>query len=125
VTAITSSFGRDLHDVCSGEDTRCLEGLHETQCAYLNVDDATFAAVTFSLCVAYGLIVPPAYHATQLLEMTLPGFVWISFGAFCLGLMETFLYGAYIGLAWALIHNFVLSSFSAKGTKPGTHKAAA
>ena len=67
-----------------------------------------FAAVTFTLCVLYGLLVPPAFHSKQLLEMVLPGFRWVSFGMYLLGLVETFLYGAYVGVAFALIHNFLV-----------------
>jgi hypothetical protein len=46
-----------------------------------------FAAVTFIICVGYGLLVPKALHMTQFLEMTLPGFQWLSVGAFALGLV--------------------------------------
>jgi len=35
-----------------------------------------FAAVMFALCVAYGLVVPAKFHASQLLEAVLPGFQW-------------------------------------------------
>lgn len=40
----------------------------------------TFTAITFILCVAYGLVVPAALHMGQLLEMALPGFHWLSAG---------------------------------------------
>lgn len=66
-----------------------------------------FAAVMFALCVAYGLVVPAKFHASQLLEAVLPGFRWLSPGRFVLGLVETFLYGAFAGLILTLIHNFV------------------
>ena len=67
-----------------------------------------FGAVTFVLCVAYGLVVPKAFHMTQFLEITLPGFRWLSLGSFVLGLVETFLYGVYAGLVFTPIYNFVL-----------------
>lgn len=66
-----------------------------------------FAAVTFAVCVAYGLMVPKALHMTQFLEIALPGFQWLSVGSFVLGLVETFLYGAYAGIVFTGIHNFV------------------
>ena len=66
-----------------------------------------FAAVSFVLCTVYGLVVPKAWHMTQLLEITLPGFRWLSVGSFLLGLVETFLYGAYAGLVFTPIYNFV------------------
>ena len=66
-----------------------------------------FTSVTFIVCVVYGLVLPAAFHMTQFLEITLPGFRWLSFGSFILGLVETFLYGAYAGLVFTGIHNVV------------------
>ena len=66
-----------------------------------------FGAVTFVVCVIYGLIVPKALHSVQFLEMVLPGFHWLSLGAFVLGLVESFLYGVYAGLIFVPIYNFV------------------
>lgn len=39
-------------------------------------------------------------------ELFLPGFTWISPGAFVLGLVESFLLRAYAGLVFVPIHNF-------------------
>jgi hypothetical protein len=73
-----------------------------------------FAACTFVLCIVYGLLVPKALHMTQFLEMTLPGFQWLSVGAFALGLVESFLYGAYAGLVYTPIHNFFARRFGVR-----------
>jgi hypothetical protein len=67
-----------------------------------------FGAVTFLACVVYGLLVPPAFHASQLLERILPGFHWLTVGSVLLGAGETFVYGAYAGFVFSLIHNTVL-----------------
>ena len=63
-------------------------------------------AISFTLCVLGGVIAPglPIPHRT--LELLLPGFTWISAGAFGLGLVETFLYGVYAGWLFVLLHNF-------------------
>lgn len=66
-----------------------------------------FGAVTFVLCVLYGLVVPKTLHMVQFLEITLPGFRWLSVGSFVLGLVESFLYGVYAGLVFVPIYNFV------------------
>ncbi len=66
-----------------------------------------FCAVSFVLCVLYGFVVPKTLHMVQFLEITLPGFRWLSPGSFVLGLVESFLYGAYAGLVFTPIHNFV------------------
>lgn len=67
---------------------------------------ATFTTFSYVICVLYGLVVPASLHMVQFLEITLPGFKWLTFGAFIIGLVESFLYGAYAGLVFAPIYNF-------------------
>lgn len=64
-----------------------------------------FLAISFSLCVLGGVLLPGLPIKHVILEALLPGFVWISPGAFVLGLTESFLFGAYSGLLFALLHN--------------------
>jgi uncharacterized protein DUF5676 len=64
-----------------------------------------FGAVSFVLCVVYGLLVPEALHMKQLLLILLPGFTWLTFGSFLLGLAESFLYGVYAGLVYVPLYN--------------------
>ena len=66
-----------------------------------------FGAVSFLACVVYGLLVPPAWHPTQLLVFALPGFTWLTPTSFVLGLVESALYGAYAGVVFTPIYNFV------------------
>jgi hypothetical protein len=68
-----------------------------------------FSGFSFVLCLAWGLVVPPGVHGTRFLELTLPGFVWLTPGTFVLGLVETVVIGAYVGFAFTLIHNAVAS----------------
>jgi hypothetical protein len=84
-----------------------------------------FTAISFVLCVIYGLIVPASLHSVAFLEMALPAFKWLTFGGFCLGLLESFLYGAYAGLVFVPIYNFIArrlgataSLYSRGETKP-------
>jgi 2TM family of unknown function (DUF5676) len=67
---------------------------------------ATFTLFSFVICVLYGLIVPESMHLVQFLEITLPGFKWLSIGSFLIGLVESFLYGVYAGLVYTPIYNF-------------------
>ena len=66
-----------------------------------------FAAVSFMLCILYGLIVPPSLHAARALEAVLPAFKWLTFSGFVFGLLESFLYGVYAGLMFVPIHNAI------------------
>ena len=72
-----------------------------------------FAAVSFVVCIIYGLIVPQSLHMYQFLEAVLPAFKWLTFGGFCLGLIESFLYGAYAGLVFVPIYNFLTRRWGA------------
>lgn len=67
---------------------------------------ATFTTASYIICVVYGLIVPESFHMVQFLEITLPGFTWLSVGSFLIGLVESFLYGVYAGLVYSPIYNF-------------------
>ncbi len=50
---------------------------------------SSFAAISFVLCVGYGLVAPSALHAAWWLEALLPGFTWLSVGSFVLGVIES------------------------------------
>lgn len=69
---------------------------------------AIFTTVTFIVCVIYGLIVPESLHMHEFLEIALPGFKWGSLSGFFVGLVESFLYGAYTGLVYVPIYNYIL-----------------
>lgn len=72
-----------------------------------------FGALTFVVCVLYGLIVPESLHMTEWLEQILPGFKWLTPLGFLVGLGEAFLYGVYAGLAYGTIHNALTRRWSA------------
>jgi hypothetical protein len=64
-----------------------------------------FTSLSYLICVLYGLVTPESVHMHQFLEIVLPAFEWISVGSFFLGLAESFLWGAYIGLVFPPIYN--------------------
>ncbi len=66
-----------------------------------------FAANTFVLCVIYGLVTLKSLHMRYFLEMVLPAFKWLTWWGFLLGLVESFLYGAYAGLVYCPIYNWL------------------
>ena len=73
-----------------------------------------FMAITFVLCVLYGLVAPQRLHGmSDFLEAVLPAFRWLTFGGFLLGIVESFLYGAYIGIVFVPIYNFLSKRISA------------
>ncbi len=66
-----------------------------------------FLAMSFTLCVVFDLIFPDAamYRSWQAL---LPGFKWLSWSSFLLGLVESYGYGWYFALIWVPIYNVSL-----------------
>lgn len=84
----------------------------------------SWMAISFTLCVLGGVIAPglPIPHRT--LELLLPGFTWLSLGAFAVGLVETFLYGVYAGGLFVVIHNFFARRWAAIEHVAPTTKAA-
>jgi len=65
-------------------------------------------AITFALCVGFDLLFPE--HAMyQAWRALLPGFEWLSWKSFFIGLIESYLYGWYFALIWVPIYNITAS----------------
>ena len=71
----------------------------------------TTTALSFVVCVAFGLFTPESLHSRALLEQVLPGFKWLTLPGFLIGLVESFLDGAYAGLVYVPVYNFCASRF--------------
>ena len=72
---------------------------------------ALFGTVTYLVCVLYGLVAPESLHMAAFLEQVLPGFRWLTPVGLLVGLVESFLYGAYAGLVFAPIYNALSRRF--------------
>ncbi len=64
-----------------------------------------FLVITFVLCVGYGLVFP-AYPMHPVWAPLLPGFTWLTWPSFFLGLVETFAYGWYVAIVFVPLYNF-------------------
>jgi len=65
-----------------------------------------FLAVTFTLCVGFDLLFP-GYAMYETWLKLLPGFTWLTWPSFFLGLAESFAYGWYVALIFAPLFNFI------------------
>ena len=72
---------------------------------------ATTTLISFLVCVSYGLATPASLHMHAFLEQVLPGFKWLTLQGFLIGLVESFLYGAYAGLVYVPVYNFFARRF--------------
>ena len=68
---------------------------------------AIWTTFTFVFCVLYGLVTPSSIRMSTFLQQVLPGFEPNSWRGFGIGLIESFLYGAYAGLVYVPIYNFL------------------
>ncbi len=71
----------------------------------LGMSLGSFFALTFVLCVLFDLWFP-ALAMNPVWAPLLPGFTWISWASFLLGLIEAFAYGWYIALVFGPLYNF-------------------
>lgn len=71
----------------------------------LGLSLSAFSVISYVLCVLYGLAVSNA-GLHQLLAQLLPGFTWITWPSFFLGLVWSFLLGWYVAVVFAPLFNF-------------------
>jgi len=67
---------------------------------------AATLGIGYILCVTYDLALGAQMYRTWV--ALLPGFRWISWTSFGLGLLETIAYGIFFGLVFAPLYNFFL-----------------
>lgn len=71
----------------------------------LGLSLGSFLVVTYVLCVLFGIFASErGIH--QLLPQLLPGFAWITWPSFFLGLFYSFVYGWYVAVLFAPLFNF-------------------
>ena len=69
-----------------------------------------FLAISYMLCVGYDLLFPGQAMYQSWLRL-LPGFTWLTWQSFLLGLIESFIYGWYVALIFCPLFNFFAARF--------------
>ena len=70
----------------------------------LGLSLSLFLALSFTLCVLAGLVLPDwSLHQPWL--QFFPGFTWLTWQSFLLGLIESFAYGWYVALIFGPLYN--------------------
>lgn len=64
----------------------------------------SFLAITYVICVGSDLVFDR--HMYEAWLKLLPGFTWLTWPSFFLGLIESFLYGIYFGLVFTPLYNY-------------------
>ena len=71
----------------------------------LGMSLASFLVITYVLCVLFGIVVSErGIH--QLFAQLVPGFTWITWPSFFLGLLWSFVFGWYFAVLFAPLFNF-------------------
>jgi hypothetical protein len=66
-----------------------------------------FLAISFTLCVIWGLVFSHTALQQRLLEAVFPWFTWLSRTSFLVGLAESFLYGIYAAAVFVPAYNWL------------------
>ena len=67
---------------------------------------AIWTTFPFLFCVAFAMLTPQSLAMHALLLQVLAGFEWFSWRGVLVGLVESFLYGAYAGLVYVPVYSF-------------------
>jgi len=65
-------------------------------------------ALTFTLDMVMGLLFPDWWVMQRLWEQLLPGFTFLTWGSFFLGLVESFVAGIYFAVVFVPLYNYFL-----------------
>jgi hypothetical protein len=80
--------------------------------APLGLTLAAFFVITYVLCIVYGLaFADQGFHRT-LMPMLLPGFTWLTWPAFFIGLAWSIAFGWYVAAVFAPLFNFFVGRTS-------------
>jgi len=82
----------------------------------LGISLSLFLSLTFVLCVLFDLWFPE-FAMNAAWSPLLPGFEWISWSSFVIGLAESFAYGWYFVLIFAPLYNFFASRSNQSATQ--------
>lgn len=75
---------------------------------------ALWTTFSYVFCVVYGLLTPSGVHMSAFLMQVLPGYELQSGRGFLVGLIQSFLYGAYAGIVYVPIYNFLQRTWGKK-----------
>src|SRR5262245_56999488 len=79
----------------------------------LGVSLSAFFAISYLVCILLGVIGGWDWGLHQPWLQFLPGFTWLTWPSFFLGLAESIAYGWYAALLFGGLYNFAVARFSA------------
>lgn len=62
--------------------------------------------ISYLLCVGFGLLAPEKIHMHEAWAPLLPGFEWLTWSGFAIGLIEVYFYGWYIAVLFVPLYRW-------------------
>jgi hypothetical protein len=62
--------------------------------------------ISYLLCVGFGLLAPEQMRMYEAWAPLLPGFEWLTWTGFIIGLVETYVYGWYLAVLFVLLYRW-------------------
>ena len=62
--------------------------------------------ISYLLCICIGILVPDQMRMYEAWAPLLPGFEWLTWRGFLIGLVETYLYGWYIAILFVVLYHW-------------------
>ena len=75
---------------------------------------STLLAISYLLCIGFGLLAPQDMRMHEAWAPLLPGFEWLTWSGFTVGLVETYLYGWYVAVLFVPLYRWFSRSHSMK-----------
>lgn len=75
---------------------------------------ALFTTLSYLLCLVYSFFTPGTTHMLAFLQQVLPGYEPNSWSGFGVGLVKSFLWGAYVGIVYVPIYNLLFRRWVAR-----------
>jgi 2TM family of unknown function (DUF5676) len=94
-----------MHTVESARGASSAPDVSRIPIVALGLSLSLFLGLSFALCVLLGLVLPE-FGLHQPWLQFLPGFTWLTWPSFFLGLIESFAYGWYVALIFGPLFNF-------------------
>ncbi|EQB11724.1 DUF5676 family membrane protein [Sphingobium lactosutens] len=90
----------------TGNSVQAITAVRQIPLVTFGTSFGIFLAITYVLCVGHDLLFPAqAMHPSW--ERLLPGFIWLDWPSFILGLIESFAYAWYVALIFCPLFNFL------------------
>ena len=94
------------HRHANSDTRRTHQNLHSIPVGALGLSLSLFFAISFTFCVLGYFLLPGLPIAHGALSIVLPGFEFLSWSRFFLGLAESLAWGWYIALLFGPLYNF-------------------